>query len=97
MIIKKYLKDYKISYTKHHLNHGEEISVKKLKTVKNSFIYGFLRQEIPVINGCLVLEPPCYFRNDLFIDTIIYICYGIIRSSMEKRNIYNGRKAYQNI
>ncbi len=43
-------------YTKHHLNHGEEIGVKKLKTVENSFVYGFLRREIPVINGCLVLH-----------------------------------------
>ncbi len=44
-----------ILYIKHHLNHGEEIGVKKLKTVKNRFVYGFLRREIPVINGCLVL------------------------------------------
>ncbi len=41
---------------KHHLNHGEEIGVKKLKTVKNSFVYGFLRRESPMINGCLVLN-----------------------------------------
>ncbi|MCI7349703.1 MAG: hypothetical protein MSH60_03005, partial [Ruminococcus sp.] len=35
-------------YTKHHLNHGEEIGVK-------ACVYGLLRREIPVINGCLIL------------------------------------------
>ena len=36
-----------IIYIKHHLNHGEEIGVKKLKTVENSLFMGFYAERFP--------------------------------------------------
>ena len=38
-------------YTKHHLNHGEEIGVKKLKTVENSLFMGFYAERFPWLMG----------------------------------------------